>query len=412
MCGEYMVLHQRKFHFFALNALRACILLALSTLASAQSLKDAVEAAWARSPQGQSAAARSAEFQAKSEAASRWFAEPPSLSIGQRTDKLNNNRGARESEVELALPIRPWGSRIVDESLASREAEQQASDLIHAKWQLAGKVREAYWATVLADIEHKLAQAKSTQAITFAADISRRVAAGEMAKIDENRAEADKDLAFIARADADFKFRQAVRQFTQLTGLVLGAAVAETQAKSSFSLMAHPAYIAQVNAIARAKAKADVANRVTRDPYELTFTTTRERSDFADPSKSSLRVGIRIPFATTSRNQPRITEATAERIEVEAALPLLAQQLDSEYTAADAMLPRLTTLVATAERRVKLARETAALIDKSFALGESDLPTKLRADAERYDAERTAERVKIEYERAVSNLNQTLGLLP
>jgi outer membrane protein, heavy metal efflux system len=402
----------RRFYFFALSAFNICILLMLPLSASAQSLKDAVEAAWARSPQGQSAAARNAEFQAKSDAASRVFAEPPSIAIGQRTDRLSNNRGARETEIELALPIRPWGSRDVEQSLANREATQQASDLVHAKWQLAGQVREAYWATVLADIEHKLAQQKSADAIKFAADISRRVAAGEMAKIDENRAEADKDLAFIARADADFKFRQAVRQFTQLTGLVLGKAVAETPSKASFSLMAHPAYIAQVNAIARAKAKADVATRVTRDPYELTFTTTRERADFADPAKSSARIGFRIPFATSSRNQPRITEAAAERIEREAALPLLAQQLDSEYTAADSMLPRLATLVATAERRAKLARETASLIDKSFALGESDLPTQLRAAAERYEAERIAERIKIEYERSVSHLNQTLGLLP
>jgi outer membrane protein, heavy metal efflux system len=402
----------RRFYFFALSAFCICILLMRPLSASAQSLKDAVEAAWARSPQGQSAAARSAEFQAKSDAASRVFAEPPSIAIGQRTDRLSSNRGARETEIELALPIRPWGSRDVEQSLASREATQQASDLVHAKWQLAGQVREAYWATVLADIEHKLAQQKSADAIKFAEDISRRVAAGEMAKIDENRAEADKDLAFIARSDADFKFRQVVRQFTQLTGLVLGKAIAETPSKASFSLMAHPAYIAQVNAIARAKAKADVATRVTRDPYELTFTTIRERSDFADPAKSSARIGFRIPFATSSRNQPRITEAAAERIEREAALPLLAQQLDSEYTAADSMLPRLTTLVATAERRAKLARETASLIDKSFALGESDLPTQLRAAAERYEAERIAERIKIEYERSVSHLNQTLGLLP
>jgi outer membrane protein, heavy metal efflux system len=386
--------------------------LLLVSPSQAQSLKDAVEAAWARSPQGQSAAARSEEFRVKNEAASRVFAEPPSIALSQRTDKLNNNRGARETEITWALPLRPWGSRSVDQSLANRELDQQATALIHAKWQLAGRVREAYWATVLADIEHRLAKDKFNHATKFAEDVARRVAAGELAKVDENRAESDKELALITQTEADFKFRQAVRQFTQLTGLVLGKATAETPPQMPFSLTAHPAYAAQVSMIARAKAKTDVANRATRDPYELTLSTIRERADFTEPTKLSARIGIRIPFASSSRNQPRIAEAGAERIEIEAALPLLAQQLDSEYTAADGKLPRAKTLAASAERRAKLARETASLIDKSFQLGETDLPTKLRADAERFDAERIAERAKIEYERAVSHLNQTIGLLP
>lgn len=420
MCGDAMVFNQQPLISFGLKIFFIFLLSVLSILASttssAQSVKDAVEAAWLRSPLGQSSAARSAEFQAKTNAAQRLFAEPPSIAIGQRTDRLNRNRGAREDEVELTLPIRPWGSKRADESFAFAAADAQQTVLTNAKLLLAGQVREAYWATVLADIEHKLAQAKSAQAIKFAEDIARRVAAGDMAKVDENRAEADKDLAFIARAETDFKFRQAVRQFTQLTGLVLGAAVAETPSKKSFLLAAHPAYIAQISAIARAKAKADIANRVTRDPYELTLTTTRERSAVAEAGQasatSSARIGIRIPFATASRNQPRITEAAAERIEAEAALPLLALHLDSEYTAADSALPRLRDLVVTAQRRAKLAAETAALIDKSFSVGEADLPMKLRADADRYEAERVAERIKIEYERAVSHLNQTLGQLP
>ncbi len=388
------------------------LLLASAFNANAQSIKDAVEAAWARSPQGQSALARSAEFRAKADAAQRWFAEPPAITLGQRSDKLNNNRGARETEIELSLPIRPWGSRDAEVSLANAETEHQATALLHAKWLLAGQVREAYWATVEGDIAHKLAIEKSNQAIKFAEDIQRRVVAGELAKIDANRAEADKELAFIARTEADFKFRASVRQFTQLTGLVLGQANAEKPAKMSFSLAAHPAYIAEQSSIARAKAKFDVASRVTRDPFELTFTTIREREDFADSSKSSARIGIRIPFATSARNQPRITEANAERIEAEAKLPLLAQLLDSEYTAADAMLPRLTTLVASAARRAALSRETANLIDKSFSLGETDLPTKRRAEAERFEAERAAELAKIAYDRAVSQFNQSLGLLP
>ncbi|NJR72352.1 MAG: TolC family protein, partial [Gammaproteobacteria bacterium] len=279
---------------FSCGVILAFILSSHASIALAQSVKDAVEAAWARSPLGQSSAAQSIAFQAKIDVASQLLAAPPALSVGQRTDKFNNNRGVRETEIALALPIRTWGSREVETAVANTSATALESTLQHAKWQLAGQVREAYWATVLADIELKLAEAKSAQANKLAADISRRVAAGELTKVNEHRAAADKELAFVMQTELDFKFRQVVRQFTQLTGLVLGAAIAETASKKSFSALSHPAYIAQVDIIARTKATADAAQRVIRDPYELTLMTAREKIDLTESAKSNVRSSVGI----------------------------------------------------------------------------------------------------------------------
>jgi cobalt-zinc-cadmium efflux system outer membrane protein len=59
-----------------------------------------------------------------------------------------------------------------------------------------------------------------------------------------------------------------------------------------------------------------------------------------------------------------------------------------------------------------LALESRGFFDKSFRLGETDLPTRLRIESEAADAERQAARARIELAAAISAWRQALGLLP
>jgi outer membrane protein, heavy metal efflux system len=366
-------------------------------LAYAQSLKDATEAAWSRSVQGQAAPARAAEFRARTDAADRWLAEPPSLALSQRSDRFNANTGARESEVELTLPLRPWGSRRVDQALAASEQSRFDASLGYAKWRLAGEVREAYWAARLARGERDIAERKLADAAALATDVARRVGAGELARIDLNRAESEHDAAAIALVEAELQASRAGAVFTQLTGLPLStppatsitttSAGAERETRNveaiTLSIPAkqrdeHPALVEQRAVLDAAKSRASQAAVSTRDPLELTLTTTRDRGGIAEAGqsnvKSSALIGIRIPFATTSRNAPRIAEANAQRTEAESVLALLIQQIDAEIRQAQEALDRWTALMPIAAKRMAAARDTAALLEKSFSLGESYAP--------------------------------------
>ncbi len=68
--------------------------------------------------------------------------------------------------------------------------------------------------------------------------------------------------------------------------------------------------------------------------------------------------------------------------------------------------------LAAAERRAALAREVRGFFERSFRLGESDLPTRLRVELEAVEAERQAARARVAVATAVSALRQALGLLP
>ncbi|MFM9880034.1 MAG: TolC family protein, partial [Burkholderiaceae bacterium] len=68
--------------------------------------------------------------------------------------------------------------------------------------------------------------------------------------------------------------------------------------------------------------------------------------------------------------------------------------------------------LALANERAALSSQAHALIAKSYRLGESDLPTRLRFEADKFDADLALARAIADAQRAVSRLNQAYGLLP
>ena len=64
------------------------------------------------------------------------------------------------------------------------------------------------------------------------------------------------------------------------------------------------------------------------------------------------------------------------------------------------------------ERRFALAADTQRLYARAFALGELDLPARLRAENERFEAELALTRARLGVNRLISRLNQALGVLP
>jgi len=121
---------------------------------------------------------------------------------------------------------------------------------------------------------------------------------------------------------------------------------------------------------------------------------------------------FRLPFATDARNKPRIAAANGEMIEAQAAYNLERAKVAAETEATRRELEQARTVVQLTEARFTLAADTQRLLAKAFALGELDLIARLRAENERFEAELSFTRAKLEATRAISRLNQALGVLP
>ena len=375
-------------------------------------LRDAVERAWARQPGAQAQPARGEEFAAKREAAGALFPEPPSLIVGNRNDRLNRRDGVSEWEAGIALPLWLPGQQARHTSIANAEREQYDSGLTAAKLKIAGDVRDAYWQTHLTENEFALARRKAQEAAVLAADVERRVKAGDLARVDLNQAQAAERLTRAALTEAEIKAFKTRQAFTVLTGMATLPAEEANIAPTGLAIDDHPLLTPLQRAGVTARAKLNEATQSLRNNPELEIGMRRERNAFDDPYANSLEVRFRLPFGTDARNKPRIAAANAELIEAQAAYSIERTKIAAEIEAARRELEQSRTVVQLTEARFTLAADTQRLLAKAFALGELDLIARLRAENERFEAELNFTRARHEAARAISRLNQALGVLP
>ncbi len=392
----------------------AAVLLGYTSLSfgAQPTLKAAVEAAWTKQPEGIALAARQEEMTARRDAAASLFPAPPSVALAQRTDRYNQNRGEREIEAEITVPLWTPGTKSSAQRLAAAESSLLDVKNHADKLKVAGEVRDAYWQARFAQNDYDLAVRKAAEAAILMQDVERRVKAGDLARTDLNQAQGAERLARSTLIDAKSRASKALRIFTMLTGMaelpLSGEVLTQNDAQShELPQLAALAGTVQVN-----QARLAQASATRREPPEIAVGVVRERPAFANSYENSVRFSVRIPLASQSRNAPRITTANADLIEAQAALGFARDRIHSEIDTARDELEQAYIIEALAKERYQLTTDTQVLYAKSFRLGELDLSVRLRSENERFEAELALSRASLEIGHAISRVNQALGFLP
>ncbi|MBL8380565.1 MAG: TolC family protein [Burkholderiales bacterium] len=380
---------------------------------AAQDLRAAVEAAWQRQPIAQARAARADEFDARRAAAAAMLPGPPVLGVEHETDLVSRNEGLRKFTGEIAVPL--WLPGQQERAQAVVGADRAAYDAAFtlARLALAGEVRDAYWQARAAETDASLARSALEGLLALEADVARRVKAGELARVDGNRASAEAQFQRIAVAEALARSLRAAETFRALTGfaqLPANDEARDTTARPGPDT--HPGTTAAGQTVEAARARLRQVSGDTRDAPELGLGASQSRVDGTRPWEQTLLVRMRIPFGNEQRNRPRISAANADLIEAQSAQGRIAARLTAEMASAERELATALAALPLAESRAALARDTQALIARGFAAGEFDLPTRLRAEREFKEAEQGNARALIEAGRANSRLKQAYGVMP
>lgn len=372
------------------------------------SLRHAVEAAWTLSPQAAALQSRRAELDARQRALGSWASGPPSVSLSHRTDRLGRNDGMRELEAEVAVPL--WSPRLRSASAGQVRADRAAFEQqsAAARIRLAAEVRELAAQAAVAQIEREVALRKTKEAQVLASDVERRVKAGEVARVDLLQAQSTQQQATSAQVQADSALARILAQWRGLTGL---AHIAELDESPGLP-QEHPNMAAAQAQLHAARAKLALTDADRSDPVEVGVGMVRERAGTGAPNETSIKFSVRVPLGSYSRNAAKLAAAQAELDSAEAEVQAARRAVEAEREAARAELDGARQAEALAAERERLAREVQALIAKSYQLGESDLPLRLKADSERFDAELAHAKARVETRRAVSKLNQAFGILP
>lgn len=383
----------------------------------AGSLKDAFDAAWPRQPEARALAQRRAAAEASQRAAASWTPSALALELAHTTDRVNDNEGQREWEAGLAIPLWRPGERSRSRALAEAEAEGVERRAALARLQLAGSLREAWWPLAQARLAEQLAAAQWRHAEQLAADVERRLQAGELARSDLLQAQGTVAAARAEQAQAQQARAEAAQRWQALTGVAAPDDAqlqpeAEPTEAAAPAFDAHPQGAELAQRLAVARANVALAQRQGAGNPELTLGTTRERGSFEERGRSSLNIGLRVPFGASARQEAQVANAQAEALELEAQIEQAQLRLATEQQSLRMRIAATRVRLAAAEERARLAEQTRQMIEKSFRLGESDLPTRLRTNLEATEAARQQAAARLELASAISQWRQSLGLLP
>jgi cobalt-zinc-cadmium efflux system outer membrane protein len=138
----------------------------------------------------------------------------------------------------------------------------------------------------------------------------------------------------------------------------------------------------------------------------------RDRGEFGEPYASTVGVKLTIPFSSGARVRQESSAARAEASQADAELALAQLKLKLDVEKARLDLEAADRQLAMSRERRELTADTLRLAEKSFSLGESDLPTLLRARAGAFEAEALFGRQQAALAAARSRLKQALGVLP
>ena len=391
-------------------------------------LQQAFEAAWAQQPEARSRTLRQEADAARQESADSWTAAPPSLELSSRTDQANQRQGKREYVAGVALPLWLPGERARTSALATAETRLTEGRIQTAQLRTAEALRTAWWEWQRACSEQALAQSRLLNVRQLAEDVALRVKAGDLAPADQYQADGAQAAAEADLALATSLLAAAEQNLHVLTGLPIptrGAlstpqteplpvipAIPNTPDTPEAQASTHPALLETVGRAEVARRNVDLARVQSRENPELTLSTTHERDNYNETYQQSLTIGIRIPLGSAPRNQAKIAFAQAEAIEAEEQARLENERLTSLLKTEHIRVEAIRAQLAAADKRAHLAKETRTFFQKSFELGEIDLPNRLRIELEATEAERQAARARIELAAAISALRQALGLLP
>ncbi len=383
---------------------------AYCTLPSAQdNLRSALEAAWQRSVESRSAAGDLGRARAAQAAAEALWAAPPALELSHRGEPLSNVAGQRESEIGLAWPLLLPGQR--DARGAAAHAELQAAEAaeLAGKLRLATEVREAAWTVLARRAELRVAQTQARSLQALVEDVARRVASGDLARTDLLAAQAEHAAANALAADAQQRLESASGRWRLLTGLEPPQTlIGEEAAVPSI----HPQLRQAELATEAAQRRFDLVRATRREAPEVTVRYRHEVAASHLASERSVGFGVRIPFGTADRNQPREAAALAELDVAQARTRRLREQLDMDISIARSALAAAESQLAAEESRAALLNERAQLLQKAFDAGEAPLAELLRTVAAAAQAEAGTARQRAELGLARARLQQALGVLP
>lgn len=339
----------------------------------------------------------------------------------QRNNTGGNLRNFNETEMEAGIPVWLPGQRDAMEQTVSTGVIEVEAKLSHRRLEVAGLLRDAWWAAQRAAREVSVARNRVATAQEIGADMTRRVELGDAAPADALLAKNELLAAQTELAQAEGAEKVARVNYAALTGGAPPDGVLEN-AKAA-DIDEHPSLRGPLATLRRAEAQLALIDATPIDNPEVGVIARQEYNNqyTTDPTEplsnqrtNSTTVGVRfrVTLPTPGRNEPRIAEAQAEITRARADYEKARRVVAADIQGARANLAAAQRAASLAKQRLSVANEQFDLTRKSFALGEIGALDFYRVRQLQLDAQRSEAAASVAVGAAVSRLNQAQGYAP
>ena len=174
----------------------------------------------------------------------------------------------------------------------------------------------------------------------------------------------------------------------------------------------HPQLVAAQAQAQLAQARVAVAQQTGRDAPELALRWARDRGDASTAYADSVGIKLTVPFGPPARLRQETAGALAQAAQADAELVLTQQRLGLDLARAQREVHTAQRQLDHAQARKALTDDTLRLSEKSFALGESDVASLLRARAAALESQALLARQQTARAASISRLKQSMGVMP
>lgn len=373
-----------------------------------------LESTLQQAPESRGAQLREVQATTYANAGKSWLASPPSLIANYLDDRLQDNRGQREIEYGVQLPLWRPGELAATRQLGSEYMQNHELWLAALRLNIAGRVR-----AMLADMAETrelfaIEQQATLDAERLHAMTTAQFNAGAVARLDvlqsENQLLQQRQQQLQTEAlmlDAEIGYRAQ-------TGLETRPARphVETQHEEEEITNEHPLLRYLQSNIAVAIGNVEQAEVVAKGNPQLTVAARNEQPDRLQSSNTSISLSLSIPFGGKDIVAARTSSARLQQVDAEVAYAAAKRELQMTLHEAEHDLLVTRSALPLAQRQAAIDDERRDLAYKAFEAGELTLTQVLPAVQAARSSARALLQLQMKEQRLISEYNQALGVLP
>ncbi|BBL69485.1 TolC family protein [Methylogaea oryzae] len=343
-----------------------------------------------------------------------WMPGYPQLYAQYIDDSLSRDRGIKQVQTGIQMPLWMWGQKAAGQHLAEQAATNAAEFQRALRYEVAGLVRELLWEISLAESRYHLAKQVYDLSTRLTDTVRLRVDAGDLARADLLLAQSDNLEKLNAFTETEANLMHARQAYINLTRQErIPGAYDEQRSPRTDIGGDHPALAAASTAVERARAELEWVKKSKQGNQPTVLVGTQhdwfQRGQARDDSTNLV---VQVPFGGSDYNAPVEADANVKLSHAIADRDLLARQLERSLHEAKHHLEVDKAQLGVAVERKKLAERHFEISRTSFEAGEMELLDLLKIESAARTAIRDAELLAIQLKRDTARYNQVVGEMP